>query len=78
MNYVGSELILTIHTKTDDYELRQVTSISVQCACCVDCICRRWDPQLKGHIATLQQCLEEECDAYFVKIQKDAIKVCWR
>ena len=67
---------MTHYWKLMIIELCQV--ISVQCACCVDCICRRWDPQLKGHIATLQQCLEKECDAYFVKIQKDAIKVCWR
>ena len=36
---------------------------------------RKWNEQLDNHIKTLGSHLEEECDAYFEKIQKDAIKV---
>ena len=36
---------------------------------------RKWNDELEETITTLQQFLEEQCDAYFVDIKQRAVKV---
>ena len=36
---------------------------------------REWSSELKYSMQTLRKHLEEECDAYFLKIEKHAVKV---
>ena len=36
---------------------------------------REWSSELKDTMQTLRKHLEEECDAYFLKIEKHAVKV---